>query len=133
MKKQVAKTEGNLLGIARQGVPRKKLVGEKITSQHSRKRPRGDAGVHISKSAFAYPANDQLLNQRHEPADKLIVKRVSQDVIFQCAVIIETQKDGVEGFRKSLRHKTECILYRNVPALGGIDHAGEPFVLEFVP
>jgi hypothetical protein len=63
-------------------MPRKELVRQKIAPQHSVKACAATLGSTFRKR-HSHSANDQLLNQRDKPADKLIVKRISQGMVLQ--------------------------------------------------
>ena len=78
-------------------MPREKLIGQEVAPQHPRECPGRNARIHIAKSAFLDAAVDQLLDQSNEPADKLLVERIGQCMVFKRAVVVEPQKDRIEG------------------------------------
>ena len=112
---------------------REQLIRKEVTAQHSGEGSSRDAAINLAKFAFFDAARDQLLDQGDKPADKLFIERLRQDMVFQRAMIIETQKDGIEGFRKTLGNQAERVLNRDIPALCCVNDASEPLIVEFVP
>ena len=112
---------------------REKLIRKEVTSQHSGESSCRDAGINLAKFAFFDAADDQLLDQGNKPADKLFIERLRQGMVFQRTVIIETQKDRIECFRKTFGNQAKRLLNRDIAALRRVNNAGEPLILEFLP
>ena len=54
-------------------------------------------------------------------------------MVFQCAVIIEAEENGIKGFRKSLSDQAERVFNRDIATLRRVNNAGQPLILEFLP
>lgn len=132
IEKQAAKAGGDLLRIAFQCMLWKKLIGQEVASQHPRERPGRNARIDSAKAAFVDAAVDQLLNQRDESADKLVIERIGQRMVLEGAMIVEPQKNWVECLRKSGGNQAESLLDRYVAALSRINDTHQFFILKLL-